>query len=382
MTINEQINSTHNFIPVCEPYLNGNEKKYVADCMETGWISSSGKYVKAFEEGFAKYCDCNYGVAVCNGTVSLHLALSALGIGKGDEVILPDFTMIASAYSVCYTGAKPVFVDCDKDTWNIDVTKIEEKITDKTKAIMPVHIFGNPCNMKEIERIAKKYNLFIVEDAAEAHGATYGGKKVGSFSDIASFSFFANKNLTTGEGGMVVMKDEKYYDKCRYLKNMSFPINAPRIYEHNDIGFNYRMSNIHAAIGLAQVEKADEYKEMRIKNHNLYKEFLKDVEGITFQKDEENSVNVCWMNTILLDPEKYGHTKEELIAHLKENNVDTRLLFTGMHKQKCLLDYGCDGSGEYPVTDNLTKNGFYLPSASSLTEDDIKYICKLIKDFK
>ena len=368
-------------IPVCEPFLNGNEKAYVADCMETGWISSPGKYVKSFEEEFAKYCDCNYGVAVCNGTVSLHLALAALGIGKGDEVILPDFTMIASAYSVCYTGAKPVFVDADKDTWNIDVTKIEEKITPNTKAIMPVHIFGNPCNMAEIERIAKKHNLFIVEDAAEAHGATYDGKKVGSFSDIASFSFFANKKLTTGEGGMVVMKDEKYYDKCRYLKNMSFPINGPRIYQHNDIGFNYRMSNIHAAIGLAQVEKADEYKEMRIRNHNLYKEFLKDVKGVTFQKDEEHSVNVCWMNTILLDPNVYGHTKDELIAHLKENGVDTRLLFTGMHRQKCLLDFCCDGSGDYPVTDNLTENGFYLPSASNLTKDDIEYICKLIKEF-
>ncbi len=369
------------FIPVCEPCLNGNEKKYVMDCMETGWISSSGKYVKAFEESFSAYCDCNYGVAVCNGTVSLHLALSALGIGKGDEVIVPDFTMIASAYAVCYTGAKPVFVDADADTWNIDTDKIEEKITKNTKAIMPVHIFGNPCNMAKIEEIAKKHNLYIVEDAAEAHGALYNGKKVGSFSDIASFSFFANKNLTTGEGGMVVMKDEKYYDKCRYLKNMSFPIDAPRVYQHNDIGFNYRMSNIHAAIGLAQVEKADEYRDMRIKNHNLYKKYLSEVDGITLQKDEENSLNVNWMNTILLEPKIYGHTKEELIAHLKENGVDTRLLFTGMHRQKCLLDFGCNCQGDYPVTDNLTKNGFYLPSASSLTEDDIEYICNLIIDF-
>jgi len=369
------------YIPVCEPCLGGNEKKYVMDCMETGWISSSGKYVKAFEESFSAYCDCNYGVAVCNGTVSLHLALTALGIGKGDEVIIPNFTMIASAYAVCYTGAKPVFVDADADTWNIDTNKIEEKITKNTKAIMPVHIFGNPCNMSKIEEIAKKYNLYIIEDAAEAHGALYNGKKVGSFSDIASFSFFANKNLTTGEGGMVVMKDEKYYDKCRYLKNMSFPINAPRIYQHNDIGFNYRMSNIHAAIGLAQVEKADEYRDMRIKNHNLYKKYLSEVDGITFQKDEENSLNVNWMNTILLDTKKYGHSKEELIEHLKNNGVDTRLLFTGMHRQKCLLDFGCNCQGEYPVTDNLTQNGFYLPSASNLSEDDIKYICNLIKEF-
>lgn len=370
------------FIPVCEPFLNGNEKKYVQDCLETGWISSAGKYVTEFENSFANYCDCTYGAAVCNGTVALHLALSTLGIKKGDEVIIPSFTMIASAYAVCYTGATPVFVDADKDTWNIDVTKIEEKITPKTKAIMPVHIFGNPCNMLEIKRIADKYNLFVVEDAAEAHGATYNDQKVGSFSDIASFSFFANKNLTTGEGGMVVTKNKDYYDKCRCLKNMSFPLDAPRVYEHEFVGFNYRMSNIHAAIGLAQVEKANEYRNMRIMNNRLYKENLKGVDGIIFQKDEENSINVCWMNAILLDPKVYGHTKEELIDHLKENGVDTRLLFTGMHKQKCLKDFGCDTAGDYSVTENLTQNGLYLPSASSLDTEQIEYICKLIKEFK
>lgn len=373
---------TSKFIPVCEPYLNGNEEKYVLDCVKTGWISSSGEYVKRFEEEFAKYCGCKYGVAVCNGTVALHLALVSLGIGKGDEVILPSFTMIASAFAVCYTGAKPVFVDCDKDTWNIDTTKIEAKITPKTKAIMPVHIFGNPCSMDKILQIARQYNLFVVEDAAEAHGAEYKRQKVGSFSDIASFSFFANKNLTTGEGGGVVMNDEKHYNKARYLKNMSFPIDSPRVYRHDEIGFNYRMSNIHAAIGLAQIEKADEYKELRIKNNRLYKEFLSGVEGVIFQKDEEESINVCWMNAILLNPQIYGHTKEELIQKLKENNIDTRLLFTGMHRQKCLADFGCDCSGEYPNTDNLTQNGFYLPSASNLKKRDIEKICQIIKDFK
>ena len=373
---------TSKFMPVCEPYLNGNEEKYVLDCVKTGWISSSGEYVKRFEEEFAKYCGCKYGVAVCNGTVALHLALVSLGIGKGDEVILPSFTMIASAFAVCYTGAKPVFVDCDKDTWNIDTTKIEAKITPKTKAIMPVHIFGNPCSMDKILQIAKQYNLFVVEDAAESHGAEYKGQKVGSFSDIASFSFFANKNLTTGEGGGVVMNDEKYYDKARYLKNMSFPIDSPRVYRHDEIGFNYRMSNIHAAIGLAQVEKADEYKELRIKNNRLYKDFLNSIEGVIFQKDEEDSINVCWMNAILLNPKIYGRTKEELIQKLKESNIDTRLLFTGMHRQKCLADFGCDCSGEYPNTDNLTQNGFYLPSASNLKKRDIEKICQIIKDFK
>lgn len=370
------------FIPVCTPLLGGNEIKYVTDAVSTGWISSSGSYVTQFEEAFAKYCGVKYAVAVCNGTVAIHLALSALGIGKGDEVIIPSFTMIATAFAVCYTGATPVFVDADKDTFNIDVTKIEEKITSKTKAIIPVHIFGNMCNMDEIERIAKKHNLFIVEDSAEAHGAEYKGKKSGSFSAIASFSFFANKNLTTGEGGMVVTNNEEYFKKCKYFKNMCFPVDAPRVYLHDDIGFNYRMSNLHAAIGLAQVEKADEYRDMRIKNANLYMRYLSDVPGITFQKDEPDSLNVHWMNTIVIDPKIYGHNKDELIAHLKANNIDTRLLFQSMSKQKSLKDFGCDCSGTYPVTDWLSDNGFYLPSASSLTEEQIKYICNVIKEFK
>ena len=370
------------FIPVCTPLLGGNEIKYVTDAVSTGWISSSGSYVTQFEEAFAKYCGVKYAVAVCNGTVAIHLALSALGIGKGDEVIIPSFTMIATAFAVCYTGATPVFVDADKDTFNIDVTKIEEKITSKTKAIIPVHIFGNMCNMDEIERIAKKHNLFIVEDSAEAHGAEYKGKKSGSFSAIASFSFFANKNLTTGEGGMVVTNNEEYFKKCKYFKNMCFPVDAPRVYLHDDIGFNYRMSNLHAAIGLAQVEKADEYREMRINNANLYMRYLSDVPGITFQKDEPDSLNVHWMNTIVIDPTIYGHNKDELIAHLKANNIDTRLLFQSMSKQKSLKDFGCDCSGTYPVTDWLSDNGFYLPSASSLTEEQIKYICNVIKEFK
>lgn len=181
------------FIPVCEPYLNGNELTYVTDAVKTGWISSAGKYVTEFEQQFSEYCGCKYGVAVCNGTVALHLALVALGIGKGDEVILPTYTMIASAFAICYTGAKPVFVDADKDSWNIDINKIEEKITERTKAIMPVHIYGKMCDMDAITKIAREHNLYIVEDAAEAHGAIYKGSKAGSFSDIAAFSFFANK---------------------------------------------------------------------------------------------------------------------------------------------------------------------------------------------
>lgn len=370
-------------IPVCEPLLAGNELKYVTDAVSSGWISSSGKYVTEFENQFAEYCDCKYGIAVCNGTIALHLALLALNIGKGDEVIIPSFTMIASAFAICYTGAIPVFVDADKETWNIDVKKIEEKITSKTKAIMPVHIFGKICDMTEIKRLADKYNLYIVEDAAEAHGAVYKSQKSGSLSNIAAFSFFANKNITTGEGGMVVTNDKDLYDRAKYFKNVCFPLNGPRNYQHDDIGFNYRMSNVVAAIGLAQVEKADEYREMRIRNHELYKKYLAEVPGIIFQSaPNEDSIDVCWMNTIVIDPEKYGRNKDELIAFLNEKGIETRLLFTGMHRQKALLDYGCQSSGEYPVCDWLTANGFYLPSGSNLSEDSIRHICTLIRDYR
>lgn len=369
------------FIPVCSAYLAGNEKKYVNDCINTGWISSAGKYVTEFENAFAKYCGCKYAVSVTSGTTALHLALTAVGIKKGDEVIIPSFTMIACAFAVCYTGAKPVFVDVDEKTWTIDTSKIEEKITKITKAIMPVHIFGNPCDMKEIIRIAKKYKLHIIEDCAQAHGAKYNGKIVGSFSSVSAFSFFANKNLTTGEGGMVLTNNKKYYDKCRYLKNMSYSLTKQKTYEHDEIGFNYRMTNLQGAIGLAQVEMADKYRTLRIKNHKLYKKFLSSVQGISFQEDEKNSLNVNWMNTIVIDEKKYGKTKEQLIKFLKENNVDTRLLFVGMNKQKCLKKYGCNMRGNYKNTERLTKYGLYLPSSSNLKNTQIEYICNLIKDF-
>lgn len=370
------------FIPVCEPFLNGNELEYVTDCIKTGWISSAGKYVKEFELRFAEYCGAKYAVGVTNGTVAIHLALVAAGIGKGDEVIIPDFTMIATAFAVCYTGAVPVFVDAESETWNIDVTKIEEKISKRTKAIMPVSIFGHPCDMDEINALAKKYNLLVIEDAAESHGAEYKGVKTGNLADITTFSFFANKNLTTGEGGAVVTNSDDLYKKSLYFKNLCFPLDSPRNYMHNDIGFNYRISNIHAAIGLAQVEKADEYRRMRIRNHGLYKDILADVEGITFQKNREYVLNVHWMNVILVDSTKFGKTRDQLIVYLSENKVDTRLLFKGMHTQPSLIKFGCDKSGSFPVTDMLSQTGFYLPSGSNLTEEDIKHIASLIRMFR
>jgi len=365
-------------IPVCEPLLSGNELKYITEAVSSGWISSSGKFVNEFEKSFADYCGVKYGVAVCNGTSALHLCLVSCGIGPGDEVIIPDFTMISTAFAVCYTGAKPVFIDADPYTWNIDVNKIEEKINSKTKAIIPVHIFGNMCNMDKIINIAKKHNLLIIEDAAEAHGAEYRGKKAGSFSDIAAFSFFANKNITTGEGGMVITNSEEIYNKAKYFKNLCFPLRGKRNYLHNDIGFNYRMSNLHAAIGLAQVEKADYYKNLRIKNNILYKKYLSECRGIVFQSDEKESLNVHWMNAILIDSKKFGKSRDELMLFLKKNGIETRLLFNGMHKQKSLKKYGCDCSGDFHVTDYLTECGLYLPSGSGLREEDIRKICDTI----
>lgn len=370
------------FIPVCEPFLDGNELAYVNDAVKTGWISSSGKYVAAFEEKFARYCGARYAVSVCNGTAALHLALAACGISRGDEVIVPDFTMIATAFAVCYTGAKPVFVDAAPGTWNIDVDRIEEKITPRTRAIMPVSIFGHPCDMDTIDRLAQKYGLKVIEDAAESHGAEYKGKRTGSLADISAFSFYANKNITTGEGGMIVTNDESLYKKSQYFKNLCFPLDAPRNYLHNDMGFNYRMSNLHAAIGLAQVEKADEYIRMRIRNANLYRKYLAGTRGVALQESKGDVVNVRWMNGLVIDPEKFGSSRDELIAHLQANNIDTRTFFTGMHRQPSLFKYGCDCTGEYPVTDNLSANGFYLPSASSLREEEIKHICDVLKEFQ
>ncbi len=372
----------NDFIPVCEPTLLGNEIQYVKDALDTGWISSAGKYIPAFEEKFAAYCGVKHGIAVCNGTSALHLALTAVGIGQGDEVIIPDFTMIASAFAVCYTGAKPVFVDAEPFTWNIDPAKIEEKITIRTKAIMPVHIYGHPSDMDPILEIAKKYKVKIIEDAAEAHGAEYKGKKVGSFGDINAFSFFANKNITTGEGGMVVTNDVELADMCRYFKNLCFPLQEKRSYIHRDIGFNYRMSNLHAAVGLAQVEKADEYRVMRIRNARLYHEYLQDVPGITLQPEGFNCLNVYWMNGVLVEPKVYGRTRDELVAYLKTQGIDTRNFFIGMHRQPSLEKFGCDISGDYPVSDNLSENGFYLPSASHLKPEQIRFICDQIIEFK
>lgn len=360
--------------------MGGNELKYVTEAVSTGWISSSGPYIAKFEEAFASYCGVKHAVAVTNGTVALHLALRSLGIGPGDEVIIPSFTMIASAFAVCYCGAMPVFVDSNPETWNLDLKQVEAKITPRTKAVMPVHIFGTICDMDALKVLADRHHLAIVEDAAEAHGAELNGKKAGSFSAISAFSFFANKNIATGEGGMVLTDDRDLYDQARFYKNLCFPLDGSRRYEHAEIGYNYRMTNLHAALGLAQTERADFYRSCRIKNHDHYVRNLGGVQGIRFQKVPANTVSVHWMNAILIDEEEFGCPRDRVIQKLRSESIETRLLFTGMHKQKALADYGCDCSENFPVTDSLTAKGFYLPSASHLLPETIDRICRVILD--
>lgn len=365
-------------IPVFEPIIGKKEFEYVKDCFDTNWISFNGKYNKKFEEDFAKFCEVEHGIMTTNGTSALHLALAALKIGKGDEVIVSDFTMASPAFAVEYTGAKPIFVDSERETWNINPTKIEEKITDKTKALLIVHIYGHPCDMDPIMAIAKKHNLKVVEDCAEAHGATYNGKKVGSFGDVAAFSFYANKIITTGEGGMVVTNNKELAERARWLHSLAF--DKERRHIHEEIGFNYRTSNVIAAIGVAQLERVDEIIEKKRWVAETYNKYLKDVEGITGPVEKEGSKNVYWMYAVVVE-DSFGMSRDQLKEKLYKEEVDSRFFFTPLHAQPCFKNYKFDPK-DYPVGIELAKKGLYLPSSINLTEDQIKFICDKIKGLK
>lgn len=367
------------FIPVCMPYLAGKEEAYIIDAIRSGWISSAGHYIEKFEKEFAFFCGRRFGVSTTNGTTALHLSLLSLGIGKGDEVIMPDFTMIATLFAVLYCNAKPVFVDIEEGTWNINPKLIEKKITKNTKAIMPVHIYGHPSEMNTITKIANKYGLKIIEDAAEAHGAEYFNKRCGGIGDVGCFSFFANKIITTGEGGMIVTDDEKVEEKARYFRNLCFPVNGPRDYSHENLGYNFRFTNIQAAIGLAQLEKIDDYITMRRNNAHLYNKLLNGIPGIQTPIEREGSKNVYWMYAITVDPKEFGLTRDKLVIKLKERGIDTRLFFKPMHSQPVLKKFSIIDRDEYPVTERISKTGLYLPSSSSLSKEQITYIVDTIK---
>jgi perosamine synthetase len=366
-------------IPVCDPYLNGRELDYVAVCIKTNWISSKGKYIEEFEQKFAEYCGCKYGITTTNGTTALHLALVSLGIGKGDEVIIPTFTMIATAFAVAYTGATPVLVDADKETWNMDVSQIESKITPRTKAILPVHIYGHPCEMDEIINIAKKHNLYVIEDAAEAHGSEYKGKKVGGFGQINCFSFYANKIITTGEGGMVVTDDFEIAEKARRMKDLAH--SKSKRFLHTDIAYNYRMTNLQAALGLAQFEKINEYIDRRRAHAFLYNDLLKNIQGIKLPPEKEYVKNVYWMYGILLEDE-FGISRDDLAEQLKIKGIETRDFFIPVHQQPAFIKMGLFQNERYPVADLLCKTGLYLPSGSGLSEIQIREVCLAVNETK
>jgi perosamine synthetase len=367
-------------IPVCEPYIGEKELEYVTDCIKSNWISSKGKYIELFEGKFANYCGCNYGISTTSGTTALHLALASLGMAPGDEVIVPAFTMISTVFAVVYVDCKPVLIDAELETGNIDTTKIEQKITEKTKAILLTHIYGHPCNMDPIMEIAKKYNIYVIEDAAEAHGAEYRGKKAGSIGDIGCFSFYANKIITTGEGGMMVTNSQEIAERARSLKDLAF--SKEKRFLHDAIGFNYRMTNIQAAIGLAQFERIDELVERRRSNAQLYNQLLKDIPGIRLPQEKSCAKNVYWMYAIQIEDE-FGISRDQLMERLREKGIETRTFFISMHRQPAFRDMGLFNNEEaYPVADELSQRGLYLPSSSGLTVEQISYICKTIKEIK
>ncbi len=367
--------TTKQFIPVCEPTLRGKELEYVTDAVNSGWISSAGKYIIDFEEKFSKYCGVKYGASCSNGTKAIHLALMAVGIKAGDEVILPSFTMIGSCNPIVQIGAKPVFVDSELKTWNMDTEQIENKITSKTKAIMVVHIYGHPVDMDVVLKIARKHNLIVIEDAAEAHGAEYKGRKAGSLGDIACFSFYANKIITTGEGGMVVTNNEKWAERAKKLRNHFF--GEPR-FLHQEVGYNYRLTNLQAAIGLAQLERIEELVGARRKNAKLYNSLLKEIPGIQLPAEESWVKNVYWMYGLVVDQQKFGLSMPELRKKLEEKSIETRTFFIGMHKQPAYAHLGVQGS--FPNTEYLEKNGLYLPSSSHLKQEEIQHIAAVIKE--
>ncbi|OGY50253.1 MAG: hypothetical protein A3J65_04455 [Candidatus Buchananbacteria bacterium RIFCSPHIGHO2_02_FULL_45_11b] len=362
-------------ISVCQPTLTGKEWPYVKDCLDTNWISSNGKYIEKFEKNFSRFCGVKFGISCTSGTTALHLALAAAGIKKGDEVIIPSFTIISVPNAVLWTGAKPVLVDSELATGNIDADKIEEKITKKTKAIIPVHIYGHPCEMGKITALAKKYKLIVIEDCAEAHGAAYKGRKVGSLGDLGCFSFYTNKIITTGEGGMVITNNGKYAQKLRLLKNLAFI--KPR-FVHQEIGFNYRLTNIAAAIGVAQLEKISQFIAARRKNAKLYNQRLKKINGILPPVEKKYVKNVYWMYAIRL-AKNFPLTKDELMDKLASRGIETRSFFYPMHLQPIFKKMGLFKKEKYPISEILYQTGLYLPSASNLTVKEIKKVVAVIE---
>lgn len=356
-------------IPVNEPLFGENESKYLNECITTGWVSSEGQFVRQFEDEFARRVDRNHAISVCNGSAALDAAVTALDIGKGDEVIMPTFTIISCAAAIVRAGATPVLVDSDPATWNMDVHQIESKISERTRAIMIVHIYGLPVDLDPVLLLADKYGLKIIEDSAEMLGQTYKGKPCGSFGDISTFSFYANKVVTTGEGGMITTNDDHLADRCRSLRNLSFQ--PEKRFVHDALGWNFRMTNLQAAVGLAQLERLDNSIERKRWIGKKFTERLVDIHGIELPVTRTTfAENIFWVYGIVLDEDGMPDA-EQMMLKLKNSGIGTRPFFWPMHEQPVFNKMGLFKNEYYPVAERLARKGFYIPSGLALTDAQI-----------
>jgi perosamine synthetase len=360
------------FIPVAAPALIGNEKRYVMDCLESSWISSNGKYIELFEKGFADFLGLKNAVSCCNGTVALHLALLALGVGQDDEVIVPSLTYVSSANAVMYCGAKPVFVDSEDQTWNLNPDLIEASITERTRGIIVVHLYGHPADMDPVLAIAKKHHIFVIEDSAEAHGAEYKGRKVGTMGDIATFSFYGNKIISTGEGGMVCTLNDELAARVRQLKGQGQ--DPKRRFWFPMVGYNYRMTNIEAAIGLGQLEKIDWHIARRQEVASWYRAGLYEFPQVDFSPEMPWARSVFWLSSIVLED---GIDRDIVMSTMLQKGVETRPFFYPMHS---LPIYQSSAFGKkFPVADRLARQGMNLPSSALLTQPQVDYVINALK---
>jgi len=361
----------HSAIPVSMPMFDGNEKKYLIDCIDSSWVSSAGKYIPVFEKQLSDFCGVKYAVAVSNGTVALHLALATLGIGPGDEVLVPNLTFAATVNAVLYVGATPILVDVDPDTWNIDLNNCQSQITPLTKAIIPVHLFGHPCDMEEILDFANLHNLYIIEDCAEALGAEFQRKKVGSFGHISCFSFYGNKIITTGEGGICLTNDKNFYYRMKQLRDHGMKPNMR--YWHELVGFNFRMTNMQAAIGCAQMEKIEQILDLRNRIEFCYDILFKNHPEITTQTKTINNKNICWLYSININTKHNQLDMEYIQNKLKESNIDSRPLFFPINEMPPYRKYSHD---KLQVSHHISRSGLSLPTYPQLKNEDIEYICR------
>ena len=363
-------------IPVSEPRLDEHALAYAGEALRSGWISSEGRFIAEFETRWAEYCGVGHGIAVCNGTVALEVAMAALALPTGSEVILPSFTIISCVAAVLRTGCRPVLVDCDPDTWCLDVAEVERKITNATRAVMPVHIYGHMAEMKPLMELARRHELAVIEDAAEAHGAEYSGRRAGGIGAVGCFSFYANKIVTTGEGGMVVTNDATLAERARSLRNLCF--RRDQRFLHYELGYNFRMTNVQAAIGLAQIERIEDHLARKRRMAALYTERLREIGGLQLPVERPGFKNVYWMYGVVLD-DSMALDAVAFAARLRKHEVDTRPFFLGMHEQPILRELDLFAGESYPVTERLARRGLYLPSGLGLSEAEIDTVCRAVR---